>query len=89
MWGLRARMKRATAQAPDGQAPAAVRASNALRWERDEPAAVKLLDGSEVEIAGGTLEANGTKVRMFLDRPVLAGAESMAGFTTVPLTSGD
>ncbi len=22
-------------------------------------------------------------------RPVLAGAESMAGFTTVPLTSGD
>lgn len=74
MWRLRARMKRATAQAPDGQVPAPVRVPHALQWERDEPAVVKLLDGQEVEIAGRIREASGAKVRMFLDRPVPAGA---------------
>ena len=44
------------------------------RKERDEAAVVKLLDGSEVEIAGRILEVSGTKVRMFLARPVPAGA---------------
>ncbi len=63
-------MKRATAPALAGQAPAPARASNALHWERDEPAVVKLLDSSEVEIAGRILGVSGAKVRMFLDRPV-------------------
>ena len=67
-------MKGATAQVPDGQPPAPRRASNALEWKQDEPAAVKLLDGSEVEIAGRIREVSGTKVRMFLARPVPAGA---------------
>jgi hypothetical protein len=53
--------------------PARRRASNELQWECNEPAAVKLLDGLAVEIAGRVREVSGTKVRIFLeplDRPL-------------------